>query len=51
MAKTVRKDEPIEALLKEGRRFPPPKEFTKAARIKSPAIPRGEAESGQILGA
>src|SRR5437667_1178061 len=38
MAKGVRKDEPIEALLKEGRKFPPPKAFTKAARIKSLAI-------------
>jgi acetyl-CoA synthetase len=38
MAKTVRKDEPIQALLKEGRKFPPPKEFTKMARIKTPAI-------------
>src|SRR6266498_1167876 len=38
MAKGVRKDEPIEALLKEGRKFPPPKAFTKAARIKSSTI-------------
>jgi acetyl-CoA synthetase len=38
MAKTVRKDEPIEALLKEGRKFPPPKEFTKMARVKTTAI-------------
>jgi acetyl-CoA synthetase len=38
MAKTVRKDEPIQALLKEGRKFPPPKEFTKMARVKTPAI-------------
>ena len=38
MAKAVRKDEPIQALMKEGRKFPPPKDFTKAARLKSPAI-------------
>jgi len=38
MAKALRKDEPIQALLKEGRKFPPPKEFTKMARVKTPAI-------------
>jgi acetyl-CoA synthetase len=38
MAKALRKDEPIEALLKEGRKFPPPKQFTKMARVKTPAI-------------
>jgi len=38
MAKTGQRDEPIQALLKEGRRFPPPKEFTRAARVTSPAI-------------
>ena len=38
MAKTGQRDEPIQALLKEGRKFPPPKEFTRAARVKSPAI-------------
>jgi acetyl-CoA synthetase len=40
MAKLVRKDEPIEALLKEGRKFPPPKAFAKAARVKTPALYR-----------
>ena len=30
--------EAIEALLKEGRKFPPPKAFVKPARVKSPAI-------------
>ena len=38
MAKTGQRDEPIQALLKEGRKFPPPKEFTRAARVKNPAI-------------
>src|SRR5215475_7949155 len=38
MAKAVRKDEPIQALLKEGRKFPPPKHFTKMARVKTTAI-------------
>src|SRR5216110_2459167 len=38
MAKNGQRDEPIQALLKEGRKFPPPKEFTRAARVKSPAI-------------
>src|SRR6267142_654341 len=38
MAKAVRKDEPIEALMQEGRKFPPPKDFTKAARVKTPRI-------------
>ena len=38
MARAVRKDEPIEALMQEGRKFPPPKEFTKAARVKTPRI-------------
>src|SRR6266849_3907629 len=40
MAKTGQREEPIQALLKEGRKFPPPKAFTKAARVKSPAIYR-----------
>ncbi len=38
MAKTGQRDEPIQALLKEGRKFPPPKDFAGAARVKSPAI-------------
>ena len=38
MAKEVRRDEPIEALLKEGRKFAPPKAFTKAARVKTPRL-------------
>jgi len=35
---TGRRDEPIQALLKEGRKFPPPKEFAKRAVVKSPSI-------------
>jgi acetyl-CoA synthetase len=31
-------DEPIQALLKEGRKFPPPKDFAKRARVNSPRI-------------
>ena len=40
MAKSIRKDEPIEALLKEGRKFPPPKNFTRQARVKSTGVYR-----------
>ena len=40
MPKATRGSEPIEALLKEGRKFPPPKAFAKAARVKSAAIYR-----------
>jgi len=40
MAKTGQRDEPIQALLKEGRKFLPPKDFARAARVKSPAIYR-----------
>jgi acetyl-CoA synthetase len=38
MPKATRGTEPIEALLKEGRKFPPPKAFTKAARVKNAGI-------------
>ncbi|HXG03066.1 MAG TPA: acetate--CoA ligase [Candidatus Binatia bacterium] len=38
MAKTRHRDEPIEALLKEGRKFPPPREFARRARVNSAAI-------------
>jgi acetyl-CoA synthetase len=38
MSKVSRGSEPIEALLKEGRKFPPPKSFAKAAWVKSSAI-------------
>ena len=38
MAKSSRPDEPIEALLQEGRKFRPPKAFTKNARVKTASI-------------
>ncbi|MBI2203514.1 MAG: hypothetical protein HYU41_06660 [Candidatus Rokubacteria bacterium] len=38
MAKGSRADEPIQALLKEGRKFAPPKEFTRRARVTSARI-------------
>jgi acetyl-CoA synthetase len=38
MPKASRKDEPIQALLKEGRKFPPPKTFAKAAQVKTASI-------------
>jgi acetyl-CoA synthetase len=47
MADPGRRSEPIEALLKEGRKFPPPKAFTKAARLKSAAIYR-EAKANPL---
>jgi acetyl-CoA synthetase len=47
MADAGRRSEPIEALLKEGRKFPPPKGFTKAARVKSAAIYR-EAKANPV---
>jgi acetyl-CoA synthetase len=40
MPKATRGSEPIEALLKEGRKFRPPKSFAKAARVRSAAIYR-----------
>ena len=40
MPKATRGSEPIEALLKEGRKFPPPKAFAKTARVRSAAIYR-----------
>src|SRR2546425_8520016 len=47
LAKADRRDEPIEALLKEGRKFPPPKAFTKQAVVKSAAIYR-EAKTNPL---
>jgi acetyl-CoA synthetase len=38
MAKATKQDEPIEALLKEGRKFPPPRTFAKEAIVKSAGI-------------
>ena len=40
MPKATRGSEPIEALLKEGRKFSPPKAFVKAAKVRSAAIYR-----------
>ncbi len=40
MAKSGRPSEPIRALLKEGRKFPPSKAFVKQAQVKSPAVYR-----------
>ncbi len=52
MPKATQGSEPIEALLKEGRKFPPPKTFAKAARVKSAGdLPGGAPESGPVLGA
>ena len=47
MPKATRGSEPIEALLKEGRKFPPPKSFVKAARVRSAAI-YGEARRNPV---
>ncbi|MGH7313708.1 MAG: acetyl-coenzyme A synthetase N-terminal domain-containing protein, partial [Candidatus Rokuibacteriota bacterium] len=44
---TARRDEPIQALLKEGRKFPPPKEFAKRAVVKSPAMHK-EAKANPV---
>ncbi|HMH52596.1 MAG TPA: acetate--CoA ligase [Candidatus Acidoferrum sp.] len=38
MAKAERRDDPIQALLKEGRRFRPSAAFVKSAQVKSPAV-------------
>jgi acetyl-CoA synthetase len=38
MAKAERRDDPIQALLKEGRKFRPSPAFAKAAQVKSPAV-------------
>jgi acetyl-CoA synthetase len=38
MAKATGREEPIEALLKEGRKFPPPKDFVKKARVKDGSL-------------
>jgi len=35
--------EPIQALLKEGRKFPPPKDFVKKALVKSPSVSKDAA--------
>jgi acetyl-CoA synthetase len=40
MARAERRDDPIKALLKEGRKFPPSKRFAAAAQVKSAAVYR-----------
>jgi acetyl-CoA synthetase len=45
MAKPSGKNEPIEALLKEGRKFPPPKAFAKTAVVRSASIYREAARN------
>src|SRR5947199_4464288 len=45
MAKAAKGDEPIQALLKEERKFPPPKEFVKRALVKSEAVYREAARN------
>jgi len=36
----TKRDEPIQALLKEGRKFPPPPAFAKKANVRTPAVYR-----------
>jgi acetyl-CoA synthetase len=43
MARASQKAEPIEALLKEGRKFPPPRSFAAKARVSSPSFARQAA--------
>ena len=45
MAKAERRDDPIQALLKEGRKFPPSKGFAGAAQVKSSALYREAARN------
>src|SRR5438552_6666427 len=45
MAKAAKGDEPIQALLKEERKFSPPKEFVKRALVKSEAVYREAARN------
>jgi acetyl-CoA synthetase len=47
MATAGRRDEPIQALLKEGRKFPPPRAFTAAARVKTAGVYR-EAKANPV---
>jgi acetyl-CoA synthetase len=47
MVKVGRRDEPIQALLKEGRKFPPPRSFTKQANVKTAALYR-EARANPV---
>jgi acetyl-CoA synthetase len=45
MPKATRGSDPIQALLKEGRKFPPARSFVKSARVKSAAIYRDARRS------
>jgi len=45
MAKVTKSDDPIRALLKEDRKFPPPKEFVKRALVKSDSVYREAARN------
>ena len=45
MAKVVGRDEPIQALLKEHRKFPPPKAFKAGALVKGEAVYREAARN------
>jgi acetyl-CoA synthetase len=45
MAKAAKGDEPIQALLKEDRKFPPPKAFVKRALVRSESVYREAAKN------
>jgi acetyl-CoA synthetase len=45
MARAERRDDPIQALLKEGRKFPPSKAFAKAAQVKSGTVYKDAARN------
>jgi acetyl-CoA synthetase len=45
MAKAARRDEPIQALLREDRKFPPPKAFKARALVKSESVYREAAKN------
>src|SRR5947208_16203379 len=45
MAKAAKSDEPIQALLKEDRKFPPPKAFKARALVKSESVYREAARN------
>ena len=45
MAKAAKGDEPIQALLKEDRKFRPPKEFVKRALVQSESVYREAARN------
>jgi acetyl-CoA synthetase len=45
MAKAAKGDEPIQALLKEDRKFRPPKAFVKRALVRSESVYREAAKN------